>query len=98
MLLSLVASASSLVLEVLGACSMTETLGSPVSITLQLVTGVKLPIEEFDKICRPPSAWSHTPSVLCFLRGDAFVFYGGFCLILDWRVELLSCCRCLGTR
>lgn len=73
-LLSLVASASSLVLEVLGACSMTETLGSPVSITLQLVTGVKLPIEEFDKICRPLSAAPHTLRVL-FLGRRA----PGFC-------------------
>ena len=52
-MLGLVASTSSLVLEVLTACSMTETLRSLVSTTLQLITGVKLPIEEFDQICRP---------------------------------------------
>ena len=52
-MLSLVASTSSLVLEVLAACPMTESLRSPVSTTLQLITGVKLPIEEFDQICRP---------------------------------------------
>ena len=51
-MLSLVASASSLVLEVLGACSMTDSLRSPVAQTIQLVTGVKLPIEQFDMICR----------------------------------------------
>lgn len=51
-MLSLVASTSSLVLEVLAACPMTASLRSPVSTTLQLITGVKLPIEEFDQICR----------------------------------------------
>ena len=57
-MLSLVASTSSLVLEVLAACPMTASLRSPVSTTLQLITGVKLPIEEFDQICRPEGARS----------------------------------------
>ena len=51
-MLSLVASASSLVLEVLGACTMTEAIRSPVSQTLEVVTGVKLPLDEFERICR----------------------------------------------
>mmetsp|Transcript_85052 Transcript_85052/g.104286 ORF Transcript_85052/g.104286 Transcript_85052/m.104286 type:complete len:244 (+) Transcript_85052:56-787(+) len=51
-LLGFVASTSSLVLEVLGACSTIGSLGAPVSTTLQLVTGVKLPLEQFDAICR----------------------------------------------
>lgn len=54
-MLSLVASASTLVLEVLGACSQADLLKSPVSMTLQLVTGVTLPLEQFDAICRPES-------------------------------------------
>lgn len=52
-LLSLVASASSLVLEVTGACAVADSLRSPVSATLEIVTGVKLPLEEFDAICKP---------------------------------------------
>ena len=52
-MLSLVASASTLVLEVMGACTQTNLLRSPVSMTLQLVTGVTLPLEQFDIICRP---------------------------------------------
>lgn len=52
-LLSLVASASSLVLEVTGACAVADSLRSPVSATLEIVTGVKLPLEAFDAICKP---------------------------------------------
>lgn len=73
-MLSLVASTSSLVLEVLAACPMTESLRSPVSTTLQLITGVKLPIEEFDQICRP--------EVNTF-DGNQFCF---FCQLVFWSM------------
>mmetsp|Transcript_5961 Transcript_5961/g.13974 ORF Transcript_5961/g.13974 Transcript_5961/m.13974 type:complete len:241 (-) Transcript_5961:97-819(-) len=61
LLLTAIASASSMILEVLGACSLAADLG-PIAKTLQIVTGVRVPIAGLQEVCR--SSLGHGFSVL----------------------------------